>query len=180
MLDFDTVQMALNKLDANVDAAETHGTLCGLLLDRSDMATWLKHTLDDLPDSSDVLAAEQLKLLKQLFEDTREQVNTEDMSFELLLPDESEDFGNRLLGLSSWCQGFLYAVGVTGLAKSGRLDELSEECLSDMLEISKLSHQEDESEEAELQFVEIAEHVRLSVLTLNESVNPVTPAPQLQ
>ena len=180
MLDFDTVQMALNKLGANVDASETHGTLCGLLLDSSDMATWLKHTLDDLPDEGDVLAAEQLKLLKQLFEDTREQVNTEDMSFELLLPDESDDFGNRLLALSGWCQGFLYAVGVTGVGKNGSLDELSEECLSDLLEISKLSHQEDGSEEGEQQFFEIAEHVRLSVLTLNEALNPVMPAPQLQ
>ena len=180
MLDFDSVQTALEKLGANVDAAETHGTLCGLLLDKSDMATWLKHTLDDLPDQGDVLAAEALTLLKQLYENSREALNTDDLSFELLLPDESDDFGIRLLALSGWCQGFLYAVGIIGLGKNKSLDKLSQECLSDLLEISKLDHQEAEDEETEQQFIEIVEHVRMSVLMLNEAVNPVMPAPAVQ
>ena len=180
MLEFDVVQSALEKLNANVDAAETHGTLCGLLLDSSDMATWLKHTLDNLPEAGDVLAAEQLSLLKEFFEQSREQMNTDDLSFELLLPDEIDDFGNRLLGLSSWCQGFLYAVGIIGLGKRGELDEVSQECLSDLLEISKLDYQQVYDEESELQFIEVVEHVRMSVLMLNEALNPVMPAPQIQ
>ena len=180
MLEFDVVQSALEKLNANVDAAETHGTLCGLLLDSSDMATWLKHTLDNLPEAGDVLAAEQLSLLKEFFEQSREQMNTDDLSFELLLPDEIDDFGNRLLGLSSWCQGFLYAVGIIGLGKRGELDEVSQECLSDLLEISKLDYQQVCDEESELQFIEVVEHVRMSVLMLNEALNPVMPAPQIQ
>jgi len=180
MLDFDSVQTALEKLGTNVDAAETHGTLCGLLLDKADMATWLKHTLDDLPDKGDVLATEAVVLLKQLFEESREALNTDDMSFELLLPDESDDFGVRLLALSSWCQGFLYAIGVTGLGKNDALDDLSQECLSDLLEISKLDHKEAEGEEAEQQFIEIVEHIRMSVLMLNEAANPVMPTPGMQ
>ncbi len=180
MLEFDAVQSALEKLNANVDAAETHGTLCGLLLDGSDMATWLKHSLDNLPDAGDVLAAEQLKLLKELFQQSCEQMNTDDLSFELLLPEEIDDFGNRLLGLSSWCQGFLYAVGIIGLGKRGELDEVSQECLADLLEISKLDHQQTGDDESEQQFLEVAEHVRMSVLMLNEALNPVMPAPQIQ
>lgn len=180
MFEFDTVQSALEKLNANVDASETHGTLCGLLLVNSDMATWLKHTLDDLPEAGDVLAAEQLGLLRSLFEQTREQMNAEDLSFELLLPDEVDEFGNRLLGVSNWCQGFLYAVGIIGLGKNRALDELSQECLSDLLEISKLDHQQVADEDAEQQFIEVVEHVRLSVIMLNEAVNPVMPAPQIQ
>lgn len=180
MFEFDTVQSALEKLNASVDASETHGTLCGMLLDNSDMATWLKHTLDDLPEAGDVLAAEQLVLLRSLFEQTREQMNNEDLSLELLLPEDIDDFDNRLLGLSNWCQGFLYAVGVIGLGKTRELDELSQECLSDLLEISKLDHQQAGDEKAEQQFIEVVEHVRLSVIMLNESVNPVMPAPPVQ
>ncbi len=180
MLEFEVVQSALEKLNTNVDAAEAHGTLCGLLLGSSDMATWLKHTLDELPEAGDVLATEQLSLLKQLFEQSREQMNAEDLSFELLLPEEIDDFGNRLLGLSSWCQGLLYAVGIIGLGKRGELDEISQECLSDLLEISKLDHQQVGDEESEQQFMEVVEHVRLSVLMLNEAINPVMPAPSVQ
>ncbi|NNE64172.1 MAG: UPF0149 family protein [Gammaproteobacteria bacterium] len=180
MLDFDAVQAALEKLNCNVNASEAHGTLCGLLLENSDMATWLKHTLDDLPDAADVLATEQLRLLKQLFEQSREQLNNVDMSFELLLPEESDDFGVRLLALSEWCQGFLYSTGIIGLGKARKIDELSQECLSDLLEISKLDHRQDGDDDAEKQYIEIVEHVRMSTLMLNESVNPVMASPALQ
>ncbi len=180
MLEFDSVQNSLHKLGATADASESHGTLCGLLLDNSSIAAWLKHTLEELPDKGDVLAAEELQVLEQLFEHTREQLNTDDLSFELLLPDDSDDLAVRLLGLSGWCQGFLYSIGVIGGGKIEALDPQSQECLSDLLEISKLDHQEATSEEAEVQFAEICEHVRVSVLMLNEVMNPLMPAPSIQ
>lgn len=180
MLDFDSIQNALQKLGATADASESHGTLCGLLLDNSSLTTWLKHTLEELPDRGDVLAGEELQVLKQLFEHTREQLNTDDLSFALLLPDESDDLAVRLLGLSTWCQGFLYSIGVIGGNKTEALDPQSQECLSDLLEISKLDHQEVSSEETEVQFAEISEHVRMSVLMLNEVMNPVPHAPSIQ
>lgn len=180
MLEFDAVQTALEKLGSNVNAAEAHGTLCGLMLDNCDMATWLKHTVDDLPDSGDILAAEQLKILKLLFEHSREQLNNIDMSFELLLPDESEEFAVRLLALSEWCQGFLYATGIIGLGKTREIDAMSQECLSDLVEISQLDHRQPKDEDSDQQYVEITEHVRMSALMLNESVNPVMSSPAIQ
>jgi yecA family protein len=173
MLDFDRVQTALEQLDANVDAAEAHGTLSALLIDNASLATWLGHTLDELPDKGNVLAAEQLGVLEQLFEQTRGQLDDEDLSLELLLPDETDDFDLRLLGLSQWCQGFLYGFGVSGAAVEESLDDESRECLSDLLEISKLGHDEETSDETEQQYVEIVEHVRVATLLLNESLNPL-------
>ena len=176
MLDFDRVQVALEQLGANVDAAESHGTLSALLIDNGGFATWLGHTLEELPDKGNVLAAEQLDVLEQLFEQTREQLCNEDLSFELLLPDESDDFGLRLLALSEWCQGFLYGFGVSGAAVEDSLDDESRECLSDLLEISKLGHDEETSDETEQQYIEIVEHVRVATLLLNESLNPPNPS----
>ncbi|MFT5550001.1 MAG: hypothetical protein ACI9CO_001931 [Candidatus Azotimanducaceae bacterium] len=180
MPEFDSVQNALEKLGATVDASESHGTLCGLLLDNCGMAVWLQHTLDELPTGTDVIATEHLQVLKQLFEVSREQLNTDDLSFELLLPDDSDDFGVQLLGLSTWCLGFLYGLGITAKNNSKELDEQSQECLSDLLEISKLDHDEIESPETEDQLVEIVEHVRVAVLFLNEAINRIMPAPPLQ
>ena len=179
MLDFDEVQRALTQLGASTDAAESHGTLCALLIDNATLAVWLGHTLDELPDRGNVLAAERLGVLEQLFAETREQLNGEQLDFELLLPDENEDFGQRLLGLAGWCQGFLYGIGVIGIPDESQLDDDARECLSDMLEISKLSHDEEASEEAEIQFAEIAEHVRMATLLLNECLNPVNPSSAL-
>jgi yecA family protein len=180
MLDFDSIQNALQKLGATADACESHGTLCGLLLDNPDITVWLAHTLEQAPDEGDVLAGEALQVLVRLFEQTREQLNTDDLSFELLLPEESDDFAARLLGLSSWCQGFLYGIGVSGGSKLEALDPQSQECLSDLLEISKLNHREVSSDESEARFTEVCEHVRMSVLMLNETMNPLMPAPSIQ
>ena len=179
MLDFDSVQSALEGLGANLDAAEAHGTLCALLLEGHDLPTWLGHTLDDLPESSDVLASERLAVLGELFTETSAQFDSEDLDLEILLPDEDEDFGLRLLGLSRWCQGFLYGFGVNGSSAEDALDEESRECLSDLLEISKLSHDEEANEAAQLQFVEIVEHVRVVTLMLKQSLNPLEPSPTL-
>ena len=133
-----------------------------------------------MPEKDDVLSLEQLQILRQLFEHTREQLNIEDMSFELLLPDDTHDLAARLSSLSAWCQGFLYSIGVFGEDKMLSLDAQSQECLSDLLEISKLDHYEASSEETEQQFFELVEHVRMSVLMLNETMNPLMPAPSLQ
>ena len=175
MLDFDRVQAALEGLGANVDAAEAHGTLCALLLENADLPVWLGHTLDDLPDASDVLAKERLGVLEDMFTVTQEQFDSEDLSLEILLPDEDDDFSLCLLGLSSWCQGFLYGFGVNGRFDESTLDEEARECLSDLLEISKLSHDEEGNDVAEQQLVEIIEHVRVAALILNESLNPLKP-----
>jgi uncharacterized protein YgfB (UPF0149 family) len=176
MLDFDNVQTALEGLGANVDAAESHGTLCALLIDNSGLATWLGHTLEEFPDGQDVLARERIALLEKLYELTRDQMNLSELGLELLLPDESDDFGLRLLGLASWCQGFLYGIGISGITETKTLDEQAEECLSDLLEISKLNHSEQSSDEAEHQFIEISEHVRMATLMLNDSLNPIKPS----
>ena len=173
MFDFDEVQAALEGLGAGTDASESHGTLCALLLDNAQLSAWLGHTLDELPQSGDVLATQRLAVLEDLYRLTRKQFDNEDLDFELLLPDDSDDFVQRLLALAGWCRGFLYGLGVSGIAAEDRLDEQSRECLSDLLEISKLRHDEESSEEAEMQYAEIVEHVRMATLLLNETLNPL-------
>ena len=173
MFDFDEVQAALEGLGASADASESHGTLCALLLGKAQLSAWLGHTLDELPQGGDVLATERLAVLEDLYRLTREQLDNEDLGFEPLLPDDSDDFGQRLLALAGWCRGFLYGVGVGGIAAEDQLDEQSRECLSDLLEISKLGHDEESSDVAEMQYAEIVEHVRVATLLLNETLNPL-------
>jgi len=179
MLDFDRVQAALEGLGANLDAAEAHGTLCALLLEDADFPGWLGHCLDDLPDAGDVLAGERLALLEELYLLTREQLGAGELGLQILLPDEDDDFDLRLLGLANWCQGYLYGFGVLAGQQRAALDADAQECLSDLLEISKLSHDEAASEDAQQQFVELVEHVRIVALMLHESLNPPATAPTL-
>lgn len=177
MLDFDRVQAALEGLGANLDAAEAHGTLCALLLEDADFPGWLGHCLEDLPASGDVLAGERLAVLEELFLLTREQFGDDELGFEILLADEDEDFDLRLLALSNWCQGYLYGIGVLEADVEALLDADAREGLRDLLEISKLSHDTEASEEAQQQFVELAEHMRIVALMISESFKLPEPSP---
>ncbi len=178
--DIDRVQSALDRLKSMTDAAEAHGTLCGMLLGQQDFSRWLDYTLDQQPDASDLLAKEQLQILRELYEQTKELLNTADMSMQLLLPGEDQEFAQRLLGLAAWCQGFLYGLGVGGERLLQSLSEQGRECMDDILQISQLAHDEDYSEQNELDYAEIVEHVRLSVIYMNEEINPLISTPQVQ
>jgi yecA family protein len=180
MPDFDEVQSALQKLSANSDASEAHGTLCGLLLGRQEISKWLDATLNKTPATGDLLAQESTQVLQNLYADSKQQLNDEDMSFEPLLPDEDDEFALRLIALADWCQGFLYGLAMNGEALLKALSEQGKECLNDLLEISQLGHDEESSEETEAVYAELVEHVRLSVIYINEEVNPVLPSPALQ
>ncbi len=179
MLDFDAVQAALEGLGANLDAAEAHGTLCALLLKDNDFPIWIGHCVDDLPNSGDVLAAERIALLEALFAETREQLDNDELGFQLLLPDEDDDFGLRLLACRAGARDIFMVSGCSARSVEAGLDEDAREGLSDLLEISKLSHDAEASEDAQQQFIEIAEHVRIVALLLNESINVSQQTPTL-
>ncbi len=180
MPDFDEVQAALEKLHANSDASEAHGTLCGLLMGQQEISKWLGATLENIPESGDLLAQESLQVLHQLYDNSKQLLNDEDLSFELLLPDEEDEFALRLIALAGWSQGFLYGMAMNGEALLKALSSQGRECLDDLLEISQLAHDEESSEETEAVYAELVEHVRLSVIYINEEVNPVLPSPTLQ
>jgi len=180
MFDFDAVQNNLSKLGSLVDASEAHGTMIGLLLGRQEFSKWLQYTLEDLPDVNNLLAKEQLQHLNNLFDEAKTQINADDMGLELLLPDDDQEFAHRLIGLASWCQGFLYGVAIGGgEAMIKVLPDQAKECMDDILNISQLAHDEEQTDEAELVFTELAEHVRMSVIYLNEEINPVTASNQI-
>lgn len=177
---FDSVQHALQQLNAMTDAAEAHGTLCGLLMGRQEFSKWLDYTLDKFPDTGDLLAREQLRVLQKLYEQSKLQLNADDMSLQLLLPGDDDEFAFRLSGLALWCQGFLYGLAVNGELFLNALSEQGRECMDDLLQISKLERNEEESEESETVYTEILEHVRISVIYIHEEINPVLPSPTVQ
>ena len=171
--EYEKVQAALGKLKAITDVPEAHGTLCGLLLGQQPISRWLEFTLESVPDKQDLVAREQLAVLDQLYQSTKVDMNGDDMALELMLPEEDHDFSERLLGLASWCQGFLYGLGVNGEGVLQQLSDQGRECMDDLMEISQLSHDEEQNAETENVFAEVVEHVRMSVIYMNDEINPL-------
>ena len=90
---------------------------------------------------------------------------------EMLLPDEKHELADRLRSISSWCGTFLSCLGISEHMQNPSLVAKIKPNLSDLMEISKLdtdiSGDYDTDEMAELDFMELYEHLRMTVLALD-------------
>lgn len=149
--------------------SEAHGILCGLLKNTESQnelfSEWVNLICDlkNQPDMASELLADHS--LQQLFSDSAVSLAEEDLSWQLLLPDDDEPIEQRIIELASWCQGYLYGIGISTDKKPNNLDKLSEEFIHDLVEISRVEMDNSLSEEeSEAAYIELAEYVRVGVL----------------
>jgi uncharacterized protein YgfB (UPF0149 family) len=156
------VERALGEAAVGVDGAELHGSMCGLLCAGGHLAgaNWLEALAIEGPRMSPGSVLDRLRT------GTHAQLADTDYGFELLLPEEGEDLGDRIEALCGWCRGFL---GGYGLGQGGdiALSEEAQEALQDLARIaqSDLSFEEGDDDESALS--EIIEFVRVAALLLH-------------
>lgn len=162
---YQAVNAILEKYDADMRAAEAHGVAVGMLCVelKADAANWLHELFVD----EHALLDHDKSLLLDLFDRSRELLDpeTEEFTFDLLLPDEDELLSERVEALRSWCQGFLFGVGYAQTSAEWPGD--SAEVMRDMIELSKIDS-DVEGEENEAALLEIHEYVRVAVLTVRD------------
>jgi len=152
----------LGTVRSGVDASEAHGWLCGALCAQPVFPA-TEWAAEVLPDDADAAAATPLlELLSELRQATLASLAGDDMDFQPLLPADTDPLDQRVRALASWCGGFLY-----GLGRSGMLDRLPDdlgEILNDFSEISRAALAAGEGgDEAEGNYAELVEFVRASV-----------------
>lgn len=167
MITHEELRSQLDEVGAIISASELHGHLCGRLvvgqqisgaLGQKIIAECMGRDVGELDGQADSFLdlAEQITLILEndLFE------------FRLLLPADNEAIYIRAEALSDWCQGFL--AGVASSAGLSDSDVMVEEnsTINDLIEISQVSLDVDESEENEALFTEVSEYVRLAVFNL--------------
>lgn len=178
-LDYYAVVDALARAGASVEAADCHGLLAGLVAAGgfADPMRWVPQVFEQY-NPKDLAAAEAYRMIQALAEATALHVNSPDLNFELLLPDDEDSLRERAEALGKWCGGFLGGLGLGGLPDSGVLPEGVAELLDDLTEIARVDFELDTPEEAELAaFEEVVEYVRVGVLFINEELQPIQ-APQ--
>lgn len=172
-MNYKHLQSLLDQVNANIGAAGWHGALCGLLCadNHANEKPWLDLVMGDY--DSALLDADMCEAFNAYFQSTFLFLNDPDFSFTLLLPDDDIALAERTEALGAWCNGFVCGLGVGGYQN---LDVLSGECkeaVEDIVEIAKVSLEEDEhSETDELNFLELSEYVRVSVIMLTEELRP--------
>ncbi len=160
---YKTVNAAVGLANLTLSAAEVHGMASGMLCAEAQTpcSDWLKENFTGLtvPDGDRVL-------LERLFAETGRLLASDNFAFELLLPDDENALGERVIALKSWCQGFLYGVGMVTKTLGDNLE--TQEILSDISEFSKLDAHA-EGEEDEQAYSEIIEYLRTAVMILRHN-----------
>lgn len=176
------LQTSLEKADADMSAAESHGVLCGIFCagGRPELGDWLGQVFEEL-DLNNMLIKEASQLLVGLFENTQAQLNDSDADFQMLLPDDETQLSARTQALAQWCQGFTYGLASGGLKQETELPEDTAELLQDLVEIGRADHNAEIQDEADEEaYMQLYEYVRMGVLLINEELQPISPADQTQ
>jgi len=166
---YESVESALTLMDCDIDAAECHGMLCGMLCGAHnfDASAWLGHTTGYLDDVSwsDLGAGHALT---QLLDETTAGFSADDFSLQVLLPSDDNSLVIRIAALGSWCRGFLSGFGLSDMADIELLSDDSQGFLRDLHEIGRVDPVESDDNDDEFAFMEICEYTRMGAMLLRE------------
>ena len=180
--DYTRLKQTLEQSEAEMQAAESHGALCGMVCARGkvELGDWLEQVFEPLDlDNQHIKQASQL--LVGLFQSTQAQLNDPEAGFELLLPDDDEDLAQRTEALAQWCQGFTFGLAAGGLKQETRLPDDTAELIQDMVEIAGVGFDDSAADEAdEDAYMQVYEYVRMGVLLINEELQPLINPGQTQ
>lgn len=142
-----------------VEPAELHGTVCGMAAGNP--------TEFQLGALVDLLGTDMLNdetSVQNFVAASLDDYFSQDMEFNPLIPDDENALGERLVGLASWCAGFLSGFGAGCQTPFKELADELQELIRDFVSISGLSEDEVENEQNEASFMEVFEYVRVGAV----------------
>lgn len=137
---------------------------------------WLKSISEDYciekPDDVNLR-----HVMSAVFDYAKEQLDKDDYSYQLLLPQEEFTLQERLEILSDWVSTFLSALGTAGFVS----ENLSPECkefINDLDKIARIDNTIEGLEGEELDFIEITEYIRSGIMILYVELNQTKSDPK--
>ena len=177
-IDYDQIGNLLQASPLAPTPSEALGMLCGLICGGSAApeSAWLNLLLPVAPlspdgdgDATQGQAVQSARAaLGPLARRTLERIAGPGLDFPLLLPDESRALAERATALYDWVRGFLFSIGVLGLAERD-LSAQAQEVLRDFADITRLDlNQLPEDEENEIALTELTEFVWVAAMLIYE------------
>ena len=170
---YETIDEALINADGITEAAEAHGTLCGMVCisGKGDLENWLSHVLGE-HDPRDLNIKDEISILKKIHDKTVLDLTEQNYELELLTHGDDTPLDIRVDDLCHWCQGFLYGLSLSGLTDITKLPQDASEILQDMMDISRAGYNPEEDEdENESAFAEIVEYIRVGTYVIFNTFN---------
>ena len=183
------MKVEFSKADELWDEAECyqspsalHGWLTGHLAAgaRPTRQQWLDESYTYL-ELEDECPEALSQFLTAMHDDALSGLMSEDMYYKPLLPtDDDADVIEQVECLAQWSKGFLDGFGASGV-KADQLGDDVFEVLRDLDAFSQASIDDPQAVDNEVIYAELAEHARISALTVFYSLNRQPPAsPALQ
>ena len=155
---------------------ELHGLLIGRLAggERLTADEWIKLVVEHMgleQLKQDERSDRALTNLVELYSENLQQLEDMEMSFRLVLPDDEFILTQRVEALGFWVRGFLEGLALAAKGQLGSSDKDIQELLRDLVAISQIDDQADDSEGAEKEINEIIEYVRIGIVTIFSEFN---------
>jgi len=183
-IDFDELSHILIKMNAATEAAEAQGLFCGILcaLGRVEKQSWVQQVIGEAVDQGDPLLKEAREHLDALYQETLESLSDDEYGFQLFLPDDDVSLEERIHTISEWCQGFLLGFSMRSLdAVEAESRAEIEGLLEDFIEVTRIDAETGvDDNDDEDSFIEIEEYIRMGVIFIFTSLNPVATSHRLQ
>ena len=180
-MNYSALNNLCESLALDIGAAECHGLLCGLICVSPDARAedWLQLLEENSGDSQVSFSTGDRQQLTALFRHTEQQLQADDFSLQLLLPDDDEPLQQRTLALVDWCQGFLYGAGNGQISLDDDTSDDIREILADFSEISRASYEgQDDNDEDEAAYTELVEYIRGAVMLIFTELHSRKPVMQ--
>lgn len=165
----------LSQAGQSISPAELHGLLLGRTCAGAgfDADSWLASVSEVLELESDERIAQALTGLQGML---KSELESGELSLVLLLPDDEAPLLERVSALAQWCQGFLTGFGL--VIGDRKLPDEAQEILQDLASIAQIDDSAEESEDAEHDYMEVSEYLRVAPLNLLAATGslPLPPA----
>jgi len=164
---YQSLSHQFKQIGALLSPSELHGHLCGryvvghhiegvfglrLIADYLDLPVSGVESIDE--ELSDFVTTHVLVMDQELFD------------FRLFVSDDEQALVTRLDDLAKWCEGFLTGLGSTAGKEEAKIMQEEHDTLSDLIEISKIDSNVEDTEENEALYTDLYEYVRLASFNL--------------
>jgi len=182
--DFDDLANLFTALGGLQSPSEVHGYMTGQLAAgyRLSSGDWIGQ-LNEFCDFRLQPQTSEQTLLNGWLRSTARALSGDALDFSLLLPDDDDGMAERIECLGHWCQGFLAGFALAGqqikqtLGAQQYSEEIAE-AINDIAAIAQIGADDElDSEDSEMAFIEVSEHVRLAALSIFMECNGSTDDP---
>lgn len=155
-----------------ISPSELHGLISGHLAAGARLQpAMLLQACCELMDTEKLSRESSKALIVNLYNGTCAALESMDLEFQLILPDDDDEISARAESLGRWCQSFLSGFGLYGKHTDASLSSEAKETLNDLGQIAQISSDLEDLDENEADLMEVQEYVRMAVLMLFTECN---------